>query len=147
MVEFKEISFNELPDLVRIGFGNDEELLSKYQQLNTDFETTVLRNIENIKSSAGLGELHYYRLEIEDVPVGFTVVDAENYLLISFGINIKFRTKEVVLDWFNRVIDFFEDGFGCVLWNQNERAIKFLERQGMKVENKSDELTVLMFHD
>lgn len=144
MVELIEIPFEEIPDLVRLGFGNDPELMSKYQQLDTDFETTVSRNIENIESSAKLGTLIYYLVQNENEKLGFTVVDVENYLLVSFGINIKFRTKKVVTEWFMRIKMIFEDGFGCVLWNKNKRAIQFLERQGMTIENKNDELTVLM---
>lgn len=144
MLQLESISFDELKPLVELGFGDDPELMETFQQIKTEFGVTVQRNLDNIKNSQSLFEFTYYKVMWDGQPIGFTVIDKEKGLLWSFGINISWRKKEIAMQWFNEVSKYLDHFVICVLWNQNFRAIRFLERNGMKIMNRNDETVTLM---
>ncbi len=96
-----EVSFSELENLVRIGFGNDPDLLGKYQELNTDFETTVQRNVSRIIEYSEANRLTLYELRYGGNVIGFMALDHYENILYSFGINGEWRkSAKVTLDYF-----------------------------------------------
>lgn len=125
-----EVDINELERLVRVGFEGDEVLLQN-QQFFTEMEVTIQRNIQNIANASNILDLKYFEVVNDSKVVGFTVLDIGKKLLYSFGINIKFRTKEVVIGWFEKLKNIFDNEFYTVLHDNNKRAIQFLERNGM----------------
>lgn len=143
MICFIEIDFDGLKPLVELGFGEDPDLMDKYQQLDTDFVVTVNRNIENIKSAVGLFELRFFKVLYEDVVIGFTVLSFKEKILYSFGINIKYRVGGILASWFEKVNELLGYEFSCILWNKNTRAINHLVRQGMKIIDMNKETTIL----
>lgn len=143
-ISFCEIEFKDLKPIVELGFGDDPDLIEKYQQLPTEFEVTVQRNMDNIKEMAEHLPLIYYKVFWMDEVIGFTVMEFSNSILYSFGINIRFRKREIVTAWINKVGELFKGSFQCVLWDKNERAINFLTRNGMKIFKKEGEHTFLI---
>lgn len=144
-VSFEPIGLTELEDLVRFGFGDDMDLLNIYQQYKGDFETMVKRNMSRIIEDDGLLQLSYYKVIYDSQTIGFTVVDLLKGLLFSFGINIKFRAKKILIAWIEGVKELLEECFYCPLYNENKRAIEFLKRNGMKEDNRTDSITYLIY--
>lgn len=140
-----EVSFKELENLVRIGFGDDPELLNKYQELDTDFETTVQRNVSRIKEYHQIKELTIYELRYGGTVIGFTVLDLAENILYSFGINRKWRKGNVVTAWIEDIKRKCDNMFACVLFSKNQRAIRFLLKNGMKIASKNDHMTHLIY--
>lgn len=141
---FCKIGFDELKPLVELGFGDDQELMDRYQQLPTEFEETVQRNLDNILGISKLYALEYFKVYWGNDVIGFTVLCLETKLLCSFGINIKYRKKEILLSWIDTVNQRFDGEFCCLLWNQNKRAIEFLHRNGMEIQRVEESYTVLV---
>ena len=144
LIFFREVTFEDLKPLIELGFGDDPELMSKYQQLPTEFEETVQRNVDNIREMSEHLPLSYYKVLWGEEVIGFTVLEFANSILYSFGINIKFRKKEVVTEWIEKVEQLFKGSFQCVLWDKNERAINFLIRNGMKPFKRDGKNTFLI---
>lgn len=147
MVEFEEIEFESLKDYVVLGFGGDSELLERYQQLDTDFDATVSRNMSYITDSMEGKKFIFYRIMWEERPIGFTVLDVTDSFLFSFGINKQFRSWEILNEWWAYILMMFDGDFGCILWAKNSRAINFLTRQGMQVMEQPDNKIVLLINN
>lgn len=145
MIVFEEITYRDLWDLVELGFSDDEPLLDKYQQYDTSLKETVERNMRNIWDAVDGGfKFKFFKVIMAGITIGFTVLDQDSDMLFSFGINRKFRNQMVTTAWFNQVRNYLTEHFTCTLWNQNERAIRFLNRNGMTVTRKDDKVTTLI---
>jgi len=145
MIIFEPIKYSELWEFVELGFGDDEKLMDKYQQYNTPFKETVERNMRNIWDAMSAGfNFKFFKIVMGEVVIGFTVLDQDTDMLFSFGINRKFRNQMITTAWFTQVRKFLTEHFTCVLWNQNVRAIRFLNRNGMTVLRHNDETTTLV---
>lgn len=145
-MELKEVDISELERLVRIGFEGDKALLQN-QQLNTEMEVTIRRNIDNIITESSELNLRYFEVVENDILVGFTVADIGKNLLLSFGINVKHRTKELVIAWFNELKKLFDNEFCTVLHSVNKRAINFMKRNGMVIQEQNNLTTVLVYYE
>lgn len=145
MIIFETVKYSDLWEYVELGFGDDPELLEKYQQYDTPFRQTVERNMRNIWDAQGAGfNFKFFKIIMADVAIGFTVIDQDTDMLFSFGINRKFRNQMITTAWFTEVRKLLTSHFTCVLWNQNVRAIRFLNRNGMAVLRHNDETTTLV---
>jgi hypothetical protein len=141
-----EVPLHELENLVRIGFGNDPELLNKYQEFDTDFETTVKRNISRIIEYNETNELTLFELRYGGHVIGFMALDLYENLLYSFGINREWRRDNILRSWVDEIKEKFDNLFACALSNKNERAIRFLVKNGMRIADKNDSMTHLIFN-
>lgn len=142
-IRLVDISLIELYILVLSSFSNDPELLEKYQQLDTDLVDTVNRNMENIKEWGD--SVRYLGINYNGRNIGFCVIDEDRKILVSFGINMKYRKRDILNTWVETLKDYFNGKFNCSLWSKNERAIKFLQKNGMKITKQDELITYLIF--
>lgn len=64
-------------------------------------------------------------------------------VLVSFCVKPAYRNREY-LEWFGDIIKMeIGDHFKCYLYNKNTRAIKFLEKIGMKTVRSNNLITLL----
>jgi hypothetical protein len=143
MVEFKEISESELKHFIECGYRDDKDLFSTYNIIQGSFDVCVNEQLKIIRTQAKFDDLSYYSLHNEKEPIGYTVV-GKNYLF-SFAINIFHRSKETVLEWWDKVKEMFNNHFGLFLYKKNERAIKFFLRNGMVVSNDCGDYLTLIY--
>lgn len=54
-------------------------------------------------------------------------------LLISFSMNVKYRTRPHLKAFWGLIKKDLNRGFNCFLWTKNIRACKFLQKMGMKI--------------
>lgn len=144
MVTIKKISVNELPKLVQMAYEGDGELIKYAPAHRSDYMSNVNGELFNIYELAQDKRMRYYKVIYQKKPIGYFV--AFENVLYSFSINIKYRRKDILLSWWQELTKTFNKGFLCYLDSINERAINFLEKNRMKIENinKENNVTTLV---
>jgi len=143
-IKLEKISIFELPLLVRISYDGDEDLLNKYHIEKFSLEDAVESTMGMIKETGDTIEMSYFKVVLGDEPIGYLAI-FQNFLY-SFGINIKYRTKEVILQYWELIKEVLNDGFITMLYPNNDRAINFLKKQGMsEVEDIEEGLITLIY--
>lgn len=143
MIYIKKISLKELPELVEISYTNDHELFEKYHVAKMELHQCVMSTLVMIGEASKQYPLEYYKVMNKKNPIGYFIIFKE--CLYSFAISIEYRTKVVLTNWWKQVVRVLGNHFMCSLNANNTRAVKFLERQGMKVISK-DETIIILSH-
>lgn len=131
MIKTEKISTFELPDLVKIAYMGDGDLLLYYWGEDYNLEEAINATLNAIKYQENEGiEFNHYAVIEDEQEIGYISCFPNN--LYSFGININRRTKEVLKEFWERVKEIMGDSFICMLFPQNQRAIEFLKKQGMQ---------------
>jgi len=143
-MEFCEIEISEIGKYVEIAFEGDNELVEKFHYSDKTLEETITGNVANIQNLNSLYPLTCYCVKLFDsIEIGFVVL-REN-LLYSFGINKKYRTKEILKEWWEIIKAILEYQFVVCLYPENTRAIDFFVRNGMKIKETTDNNITLIF--
>ena len=141
MVSVKKISVNNLPDLVYLSYLGDEEFLNKYSPHIEDGAAGLIANVNAelafIYEMGQEKKMNYYKVIYQKKPIGYFVT-FEN-TLYSFGINVKYRKKDILPYWWKGLKKTLSKGFDCFLNDKNERAIGFLEKNNMKISERDIE--------
>lgn len=141
MITIKKISKSELPELVRISYENDNELFEKYHIGKVNLPQSVFLTMELINDTSKRIRLSYYKVIYKKNPIGYFVT-FDGYLY-SFGISMKFRIKEILMSWWGSVKKVLGSDFKAALYENNTRAIKHLQRQGMTVVDVDNETKIV----
>jgi hypothetical protein len=137
MVNFKTILPRNLFLYVREAFCEDEALINKYHVVNGSLDDCVDDTVRRIYEIYEKEPLKFMGVYENMQPIGFSVI-GKNFLL-SFGINIHYRTKENVLDWWTKICQMLNNEFATWIFKKNTRTVEFLKRNGMMiVEATSD---------
>ncbi len=142
MITIKKISKNALPDLVKISYEGDAELIEKYHPAKSDEQGSIDNTLEMVNDMAKIYDCSYYKVCVNKKPVGYFVV-FENFLY-SFCINIKYRRKEILIKWWQEIKSVLGKTFRTMLYTENHRAISFCLKNGMKVEGQRDNIVTLI---
>jgi hypothetical protein len=142
MITIKKISKTEIPSLIALAYEGDTELFDKYYNKNmigekVDFPIAVLDTLDIIDEVSNHYKLSYYKVIYQKKPIGYFVTF--DGFLHSFGINKKYRKREVLIEWFESVKKVLGKHFTCMLYDVNTRAINHLQKQGMKIVNRNEE--------
>jgi hypothetical protein len=137
MITIKKISLNELPPLVQYSYLDDYDLFDEYFTGADNYMGCVNAQLIMIYEMAGSTRMNYYKVIYQKKAIGY-VVSFEN-CLYSFCINIKYRKKDILLNWWDKVNKVMNKNFICSLYKQNERAIKFLQKNGMEIVEEDAE--------
>lgn len=130
MVTIKKISKPELATLIQSSFEGDNDLIEKYRPVEMTMEETIADIEERINETSKEQKLDYYKVICHKEPIGYFVTTER--FLYSFAINIKFRKKDILTNWWQQVKSVLGENFRCMLYENNERAIHFLEKNGMR---------------
>src|SRR5579863_2753955 len=131
MVTFEQISLDDLEAFIRIAFYGDDDLVEKYHVVNGNFDECVKDTFRRICEVAKKNELIFYSVWHGWIPVGFTVTGKS--FLLSFGINIKSRTREIVTSCWKKVCMLLDNEFVTWIFKKNTRTVEFLRRNGMEI--------------
>jgi hypothetical protein len=143
MLQIFEIELYQIKRYVTIAFCGDHDLVHKYHIVNGRLTDCVESTVKQITITSKDYVLRYYALFYNSLPIGFTVISVVSKLLYSFGINIMYRKKEIIKEWFDFLKSMLSNGITCILHNKNTRTIDFLVRNGLKIESADNGLTVL----
>ena len=136
MVTLHEIDYKWLEPFVYLAFAQDFDLLDKYHKKEATTEeciSNLIVQIGELKEKCGAV---CYGVWYDDEPIGFSVIAKR--LLYSFGIDIHFRQKDILLEWFDLIKEKLENQFVTLLYNENVRAINFFEKNGMDIVDEND---------
>ncbi len=127
---------DKLQEYINAAFEGDEEIFLYYDR------SQLVEKIEDIcfnvreKIAVNYPDATWHGFSDEGVKIGFVVfqesLPEKKTLLISFGINKKYRTPETLKDIWAAIKLLCGDNFNCVLYSYNTRAISWLEKCGMK---------------
>lgn len=106
-------------------------MLDKYHFIQGTLDECVRDTVCKILWIAAKDSLEYFGIYYGKALIGFTVIGKS--FLLSFGINIRYRRKEVLLDWWRKVCDLLDNEFATWIFKKNERTVKFLQRNGMEI--------------
>ncbi len=141
MVTIHEIYHDDLELLVTKAFSGDVDLLSKYHIVNGTLEQCVSSTMDAIADVNKVYGVKCYMIANDGKIIGYMTLGPD--FLHSFGINIAFRTKEVLTEWWEGLLNIMSDFF-CTLHSKNTRAIEFLKKQGMIVHSEGNDLINLI---
>lgn len=146
MVTLTKISKPELIKAVSIAYEGDHELFEKYHIGKMNFMQCVFSTMDMIRDCAEERELRYYKAIYKKQPIGYVVCFDE--FLYSYGINIKFRKKDILIEWWEEVKKIMGGKFMTMLYENNLRAIEFLKKQKMEVfmEDKDNHSVTLIYN-
>lgn len=142
MVKIEKISKHKLLDLIKHSYEGDKDLFEKYHVIKGDAETLAIETMDMIDKAAGTFDLSYYKVIFNKEPIGYFVT--ANNILYSFAINKKYRTKEILINWWKHIKMVLGKAFTVTLYENNERAINFLIKNGMEVFSKQGNLVLLI---
>lgn len=135
------IHIEDLMPFIKAAFDEDEEILIFYDRSQkVENSQDVCKNIfgkikEQYETSTAIG------VQKNGENVGYFVTYQR--LLISFGVNKKFRDKEHLRDFFELIKTHFSGTFQTLLYSYNTRAISWLNKCG--VRTVFEDVTVLQF--
>jgi hypothetical protein len=132
MITIKKISINELPNLVAMSYEGDSDLLHKYYHIRLGFQDMINTTLVYIYQMSSMKKVNCYKVIYQKKPIGYFVTFDDNFLY-SFAINKKYRKKDILTKWWEKVQKELGETFYCGLYECNDRAIKFLEKNRMKI--------------
>lgn len=142
MITIKKISINQLPELVKMSYEGDIPFFENFYVGASNYMNCVNKELFQIYEMAEEYKMNYYKIIYQKKPIGYFVT-FEN-CLYSFAINMKFRKKDILINWWSRVKKEMQDNFVCYLYKKNERAIQFLEKNRMRVIDENQETSLVM---
>lgn len=132
MITIKKISKSQLAQYVDIAYRGDSDLMDRYHiQQHETVESAVFSTMLMIDDMSRLKDLSYYKICWKKEPIGYLVTFPD--FLYSFGINIKFRKRDIHIGWWNATKSILGKKFISMLYDNNSRAVGFLQKQGMKI--------------
>lgn len=131
MVTIKEIFRDQVRPLIHLAYDGDDDLLKKYHIKEYVLEEAVESQMSMINTTRGEVDLNYYKVLFNNAPIGYFVTFKE--CLYSFGIGMEWRTKEILIQVWDKIKSVLEETFVCILYKNNTRAINWLLKCGMRV--------------
>ena len=139
----KIIDVGGLKEAIEIAFDGDEEIVELYDpniKVNSVGEVVedIYRKLFEIKNICIFKAVY-----TSQTLIGYYAYS--DMLLISFGINNKYRTKENLSELFDVIRNDLGEVFGCRLWSKNLRAINWLKKNKMQVLDEYNNITELIY--
>ena len=134
-MEIKKIEVPQLNKVLFDTFTGDNKL---FEYFDPSVKVYTLEDIvDNIEKKISdyisiFKEVIIFSVINKNKTVGYFIYN--NKMLISFGLNIKYRTKKTALLFFNLVKREIGSNFYCTLYSINTRAINWLIKMGLKIE-------------
>jgi hypothetical protein len=142
MVKMVPILKKDLRPLIYKAFKDDWDLIHNYHLVNGSLEDCINSTMTEIGRVDAKEALQYYAVRWNNDPIGFTVVG--DRFLLSFGLSIFYRTKEIIGQWWELVCSCLKDGFVTWIFKKNTRAINFLVKNGMEeIEDRGTYITLI----
>jgi len=148
MMQLIEIPFVDIKERIKIAFDGDDDLVIFYDKaLNlkstNEMVNTTFYKLEEYYSSFSESKILPFSVDLNGVSIGYVFLLKNPDLLVSFSINKLHRTKNKLIGLFSMIKSFFDNGFSCLLYNENTRAINWLKKCGMNVVLVNNEFTKL----
>lgn len=128
--------------LVQLAYENDKELFEKYHLSKMNLNDCVKSTMGLIEDVAQTKDLIYYKILWNNEPIGYFIT--YDNILYSYAVGVRFRKKNILIAWWAEIKKLLEPIFATGLYENNTRAISFLERQGMIISERRDNIVTLL---
>jgi hypothetical protein len=139
----KLINREQFKQAIKAGFDSDDKIIPMYcphvkVENVDDIVSDISERIEKSKGNAILkGVYENGKL------IGYYVYEGKT--LISFALNVKYRTRKYLKEFWSKIRSDLKGGFQSFLWTANQRGISWLIKNGMKVIAQDHLITHLIF--
>lgn len=131
--------YENLKKAIRVAFDEDSKIFEFYDPNKS--VSTLDEIVEDIYSKGdsykGLSE-GVIAIEVYEKGKLIGYFFFNNKMLISFGLNVAYRQRKHLKEFFNLIKITIGKGFSCLLWSKNIRAIKYLIKMGMMPINETE---------
>lgn len=135
----KQINNIEFQKAIKVAFDGDEKIYNLYcpnikvesvNDIVKDISHRIWKGEENaiIKGVYDKGEL-----------IGYYVY--RDHLLISFGLNVQYRVRKYLREFYSSIKKELGGHFTCFLWTRNVRGIKWLIKNGCGIVEQNNLIT------
>ncbi len=138
-VSLISIAPDELLPAIISAFIGDDELLDEYQPEKWESTESLAEYVK--KEILSVPDTHLYKINDGQTDIGYCALTIEGYrpyMLLSFGVNMIYRKKEVLLSWLDQVEKKLGQPYYTCLWNENTRAIDFFKKNGFEAVQRTD---------
>lgn len=139
----KIINREQFKQAIRVGFDSDDNIIPMYcphvkVENVDDIVSDISSRIEKGKGDATLkGVFENGQL------IGYYVYEGKT--LISFALNVQYRTRKYLKEFWAKIRSDLKGGFQAFLWSANGRGISWLVKNGMKIIAQDHLITHLIF--
>lgn len=142
-MQVKHIHIDELFSYVEQAFDNDDDILFYYdKKVKPKTIPDACRNVVD-KINMEYSDSEIRGVLIDGNKAGYFIYEGD--MLISFGLNKEFRTREYLPVFWSYIKQELGDTFQCLLYSYNLRAVEFLQRCGMNI--LFENVTLLKFEN
>lgn len=147
-IQLVPITVDEIKQYVTVAFDGDSDLLNDLHVSPGDLEHCVNHTVSFITENKDFfgAKAGLYKVRFFDrgtwIDIGYTVtIQRVGFAdeLYSFGINRLHRSKELLSEWLREIDKVLSTPYFVILWDKNQRAIKFFEKNGFIVEAQDDQ--------
>lgn len=139
----KEISYRRLGEAIRVAFTADHDIFKFYDS------SAPVKNIDDIVENIILKLSEYGEdVKCKEVYEKSELIGYYVFLdrqLISFSINIAYRKRKYLREFFGLIKKDLDNNFWCALYNRNVRAIKYLIKNQMIITSFDKLITRLNY--
>ena len=135
----KKVSYETIQNAIKVAFDEDKKIFEFYDP-NKNI-TSLDEIVKDIYSKgAGFSELSDGVIAMEVYEKGKLIgyFFYNNKMLISFALNVAYRQRKYLKEFFSLIKSTIGKGFSCLLWSKNIRAIKYLMKMGMMPINETE---------
>lgn len=139
----KEINSEEFKKAIRIGFEKDNAIYPLY---NPNIQvSTVDEIVEDIfnRIKADVRDIIVKGVYDKDKLIGYYVCDEKT--LVSFALNVEYRKRKYLHAFWDLIRKDLRGMFQAFMWTRNQRGIKWLQKNNMKIVAADNLLTHLIF--
>lgn len=129
----EQLTYSELLEAIEFSFTGDDNIYDFYDP------SVVVNSLKNIVDNISEKIREYENAKYFGVYrwgelIGYFVFEKD--YLISFAINIKYRNRRNLRVFFRLIVKKIGKNFTCYLWSRNIRAIIWLQKMGMQIQNE-----------
>ncbi len=119
-----------LKEAISVAFNGDDELKDYHISPSDNYQDMINHTYDTISTIDKSLGVKYYAIVYEGKTIGFTCTIPAHNWVYSFGIDPKYRNKNVLLDWLKTVERLIGGDVFIYLYSINSRAINFFEKNG-----------------
>ena len=149
MLELLKTNLTDLKQYIDIAFNEDKELIKYFDRSAKVNDTNGMCNDvwDKLKDYPNyFMHVYCYKVVLNKEPIGFVFITKAPNLLVSFSINKKYRNKEILKEYFDKICIELDNEFECMLYNENSRGIRWLEKCGMDITEVNNIYTKLNYN-
>lgn len=143
MIE-KNINKEQFKEAIKMSFVNDPDIFVMYApgiRVNnvSDIVEDISKRICSDVSTATIKGVYE-----KNILIGYYVYDYNRKTLVSFGLNVGYRSRKYLKQFWSLIRSDLKGMFQCILWTRNIRGIKWLQKNGMNIVASDNLITQLI---